>query len=105
MRNTPLMRHFQHAPLADAFCTALGPVLYWLGVPSNSAIALVIMFAAPIIVLFLLPVFIVLIPLLILLTSLGVASSSSVGATHVSATVGNPRSSLKQSDEPPVPLK
>lgn len=90
LRDAPIMKRFQQSPLMDAVCNVLGPVVYWLGVPSNSLVALVAMMVAPVIVLVALPFFIVLFPILILFTSAGVAAASGVGATHSSAKIGNP---------------
>jgi hypothetical protein len=90
LKKAPIVRRFKDSPLVDAFCNVFGPVVYWLGVPSNSLVALATMITAPIIVIVLLPFFIVLIPILIVLTSAGVAAASGVGATHTSSKIGNP---------------
>jgi len=90
LKEAPVMRRFHDSPLVDAMCNVLGPVVYWLGVPGNSLVALAVMITAPVVVLVALPFFIVLFPVLILFTSAGVAAASGVGATHQSAKIGNP---------------
>jgi hypothetical protein len=53
-----------------------GPALDWLAHPTNSAIAIACVIAAPLIALLLLPLFLILLPAALILGFIGVAAAS-----------------------------
>ena len=76
LREAKILRPFNHAPLFEPFCRTAGPALDWLAHPTNSALALAGMLAAPLIALLLLPLFLILLPALLIFGFIGVAVAS-----------------------------
>jgi hypothetical protein len=78
LRDAPILRRFGGSPMTEAVCTLLGPVVDWFtDQPSNPAGTIMGLIVAPIVVIIFLPVFLALMPMLILALATGAASASS----------------------------
>ena len=76
LREAKVFQPIAHAPIFKAFCRVGGPALDWLAHPTNSAIAIACVIAAPLIALLLLPLFLILLPAAMILGFIGVAAAS-----------------------------
>lgn len=76
LREARVFQPIAHAPIFRAFCRLAGPALDWLAHPTNTAIALACIIAAPLIALLLLPLFLILLPAAMILGTIGIAAAS-----------------------------